>query len=431
MKRAIPILFVILALAGAGTYWWTRDGDRMINFSPNQAINRIVGSGSIEAEIVAITTELGGRIVAMYADEGDEVKEGDLLVELDTSLLEARRQQLEANLANAQANLAEVSAPPRAEDVAAAQAELQQAQAARNGALAVWQEARSLADNPLELSVEVESARTQVAVVQKDMEAAQAELKEAQIKRDEQARNQSNHEALVSIQVAEQRVQAAEANLHAAEAELDGARLQLALLIDLRDNPLALIAQANAAETAYQQAEAAGLLAETNLNLVKAGSMPEEVAIAEAKVKQAEAAMVRVQVQLDKMRLTSPRDGLITNRAADPGELATPGDILLNVGDLDEVKLKVYIPETQTGQVKVGQVALVDVDAYPDRTFQGCVTFIASEAEFTPRNVQTKEERVNLVFAVEITLDNPTHELKPGMPADAEILPDTSGCSLP
>jgi len=90
--------------------------------------------------------------------------------------------------------------------------------------------------------------------------------------------------------------------------------------------------------------------------------------------------------------------------------------------DKNRVTLTVFIPETQIGHVKVGQPARVTIDSV-SRVFEGTVTFIAHEAEFTPKNVQTKEERVNLVFAVEITLDNPEHILKPGMPADAEILP--------
>lgn len=424
MKRVIPII-ILIALIAAGYYWWTTRGDpQALGFGQNESDNRIVGSGSIEAETIAITTETGGRLVAIYADEGDEVAQGDLLVELDKSLLQARLNQLEADLASARANLAEVSAPPRPEDVAAANAKLQQAQAARDGAYAVWQEAQFMVDNPLELNVDIEAARGQIAVLEKDVEAAQAALKEARIKRDEEARNQSNHEALVMTQVTEQQVRAAEANLVAVEATLAGAQQQLALLVAIRDNPLPLIAQANAAEVAYDQAEAGVSVAEASLASVVAGPRREEVAIAEAKVQQAEAALARVQVQLDKMTLTAPRDGVITDRPVNPGELATPGAILLNLGDLDQVTLTVFIPETQIGRVDIGQTAQVSVDAYPDETFEGTVTFIALEAEFTPKNVQTEEERVNLVFAVKISLKNPDHRLKPGMPADAEILSD-------
>jgi HlyD family secretion protein len=157
---------------------------------------------------------------------------------------------------------------------------------------------------------------------------------------------------------------------------------------------------------------------------VQAGPMPEEVAIAGAQVRQAEAALASVEVQLDKLNLTAPRAGVITERPANPGELANPGATLMNLGDLDQVTLTVFIPETQIGRVRVGQTARVEVDAYPGETFEGSVAFIAPEAEFTPKNVQTEEERVNLVFAVKITLDNPGHRLKPGMPADAQIISD-------
>ncbi len=148
------------------------------------------------------------------------------------------------------------------------------------------------------------------------------------------------------------------------------------------------------------------------------------MAIAQARVQGAEAALARVEVQLEKLTLSTSRDGIVTSRPVHAGELAIPGVTLLELGDLDQVTLTVFIPETQIGRVRVGQTAGVEVDAYPGQTFEGRVAFIAPEAEFTPKNVQTEEERVNLVFAVEIRLDNPSHRLKPGMPADAVIVSD-------
>lgn len=431
MKRVIPIL-ILLGLIGAGYYWWTTQssGD-VVSLAAQggplwrkESNDRILGSGTIEAEIIAITSETGGRIVAIYADEGDEVHLGDLLVELDTSLLQAEQGRLQAALATAQANLAEVSAPPRPEDVLAAEAELQQAQAARAGAYTVWQEVKSAADNPLELKAEVEATRRQIVMLEQQVEAAQAGLKTAQIQRDEAARNQSNDEAITLSQAAVKQAEAAQANLAATEAELAGAWRQLELLIAMRDNPLILITQANTAQTAYGQTQAGVLVAEAKLASVKAGPIPEEMAIAKAQVQQAEAVLAHLEVQLGKLKLPTPRDGIITSRPAHPGELAMPGTTLINLGDLDEVTLTVFIPETQIGRIKIGQTGRVNVDAYPGETFEGSVTFIAPEAEFTPKNVQTEEERVNLVFAVKIRLDNPGHRLKPGMPADAEIITD-------
>jgi multidrug resistance efflux pump len=94
---------------------------------------------------------------------------------------------------------------------------------------------------------------------------------------------------------------------------------------------------------------------------------------------------------------------------------------MLTIANLDEVTLVIYIPETRLGQVQVGQKVEVEVDSFPDRVFMGEIVNIAGEAEFTPRNVQTKEERVNLVFAVKVSIPNPDHALKPGMPADATV----------
>jgi HlyD family secretion protein len=104
------------------------------------------------------------------------------------------------------------------------------------------------------------------------------------------------------------------------------------------------------------------------------------------------------------------------------GEIAAPNISLLTIADLDRVTLTIYVPENQIGLVKVGQEVRVKVDSYPERTFDARVVHIASQAEFTPKNVQTQEERVSTVFAVKIEIPNPDGALKPGMPADAEIL---------
>jgi len=422
MKRAIPIL-LLLALAGGGYYWWTtRATNAAPLFTSRAKSAQIIGSGTIEAEIVAITSEIGGRITAFHTDEGDEVKPGALLVELDPATLQAQRDQQQAALAAARANLANVSAPPRPETVAAAQAAVQQAEASRDGAYAVWEQAQAVVADPLELNAQVDSTRGQIAMLEKQVEAAQAALKAAEIQSEEAARNQSNDEGVTQSQAAAKQVDAARVGLAITQAELAGARSQLALLVALRDKPLGLITQANTSRMAAMQATAAVTVAQAKLASAKAGAMPEDIAIAQAQVRQAEAAVALADVQLGKLKLTAPRGGIITERPLNAGELATPGAILLNLGDLDRVTLTVFIPETQIGRVKPGQVARVNVDAYPGQTFQGTVTFIRPEAEFTPKNVQTQEERVNLVFAVKISLDNPDHRLKPGMPADVEIV---------
>lgn len=161
------------------------------------------------------------------------------------------------------------------------------------------------------------------------------------------------------------------------------------------------------AKAQYDQAKA---------NLDAAKTQPNPLLLA-----QAQAAFNLAELSLTKTTVTAPMAGTVISRPIEVGELAGPGTTVFVVANLDRVNLVVYIPETDLGQVKLGKEAKVSVDSFPDRTFSGTIKKIASEAEFTPANVQTKEQRVNLVFAVTISIKNAQHELKPGMPADATI----------
>ena len=416
MKRIIPII-LLLTVAIVGGYWWfTRPTVAALEPAT------LTGSGTIEAETIAITAELGGRIIELKVDEGAEVRAGQILVELDKTDLLAQQAQLAAALATAQANLELVNAPARPQAVAAAQAQLSQAQVAWEGARLTWQRARALANDPNELRAQITQARARVTGAERKLELARVNLKRAEIQAEAAARDQSDHAALAQNEAAQYQLQAARIGVEMAEVALAGAEKQVEHLIRLREKPLPLIAQANAAAAAAQQAEAAILVAQANLAAVKAGPAPEDIAIAQAQALEAEAALAAVEVQLAKQTLTAPRNGLVSQNLVNPGELAAPGAVLLELNDIETVELTVYIPETRIGQVKMGQTARVYVDAYPGEAFAGTVSFIAHQAEFTPRNVQTPEERVNLVFAVKIRLDNAGHRLKPGMPAEAEIL---------
>jgi HlyD family secretion protein len=419
MKRIISTIILLAALSGG--YWWvTRPSAAALEPTT------LAGSGTIEAETVAITAELGGRILALKAAEGDEVTAGQVLVELDQADLLAQQGQLETALATAKANLELVSAPARPEEVAAAQAQLTQAEVARKGARLTWQRAGALVNDPHELEAQLTQARASVTKAEQDLEMARVDLKQKEVQAEAAGRDQTTvlggNEGLVQSEAAQYRLQAAQTGVKMAEVALAGAKKQVEHLVRLRERPLPLIAQANAAGAAFQQAEAAVLAGQANLAAVKADPTPEDVAVAQAQVLEAEAALAKVKVQLAKQTLTAPRAGLISRKLVEPGELAAPGAMLLELSDLETTKLTVYLPETELGRVKIGQQARVYVDAYPDEAFAGRVSFIAHEAEFTPRNVQTQAERVNLVFAVKIKLDNADHRLKPGMPADAEIL---------
>ena len=410
MKRAIAFVVILLMVIGAAGGWW------YLNSPPVVATDDIVASGTIEAEEVAITAEVGGRVVAVTADEGDEVEAGALLVELDRDLLLAKIGEARAAVGTAEASLAQVKAGARPEEIRVAEAALAQAIAAQDGARRAWEDAEAIRDNPQELDAQIDEARTQLALAEQGVEQARAQLATAQVERDQYKDPSSEYYAHDKL------VQAAEAALQAAEATRDGVQKGLENLLSMRENPLESEAQVNAARAQVERAAAAVAVAQADLDALRAGPTKEKVAVAQAQVRQAEAALEILRVQLDKMALRSPLAGLVTSRAINVGETAAPGATLLKVANLDEVKLTIYVPETRIGQVRVGQEVKVEVDSYPDWVFKGRVVHISSRAEFTPKNVQTKEERVSMVFAVKVALPNPGHELKPGMPADARVL---------
>jgi multidrug resistance efflux pump len=207
--------------------------------------------------------------------------------------------------------------------------------------------------------------------------------------------------------------------VNAASAKQQGLEASLAHLYAERENPQTMEAAADEARAALAQATAQVAAAEVQVTGMNAGATDEQIAALEARVGQAQAGRDALMRQREMMLLTAPMDGTVINIAVHPSEVAAQGATLLTIADVGEVILTVYVPETRIGQVQLGQPVQVTVDSFADRVFEGQVSHISDEAEFTPRNVATQEERVNLVFAVEIRVSNDDGALKPGMPADA------------
>jgi len=411
MKRVLGIIAVVILLAGAGTVgfrWYTQA-------QASDVAQPLEASGTIEAETIHITAETSGRIVEILADEGQPVSKGQVLLRLDDSLLQTQRAQAEAAVAAAQADLAQVEAKARPEEVAVAKAAVAQAVAQRDGAKVAWENAKKTRDNPQQLNAEINAAKNQVALAKLEVEMAQARLADALLLRDQYKSTSYNWRVLNFMATA------AEEAVAEAQAAQDGAQQHLDNLIAMRDNPLAADAAVTAAEGKYRVAEAAVNVAQAALDALLEGAMPEEIAMAQARVRQAQASLHTLDVQLEQLTIKSPINGLVTSKVVHVGEIATPGATLMTVADLDQVTLTIYVPENQINMVALGQAVGVEVDSFPNEVFQGEVTYIAHRAEFTPKNVQTKEERVNMVFAVKVRIPNPDHRLKPGMPADAII----------
>ena len=171
------------------------------------------------------------------------------------------------------------------------------------------------------------------------------------------------------------------------------------------------------AQTAFQQAHA-NLLRDQALLRVS----DKEVGVAAANVKSAEENLKMAEITVDYTTLRAPFSGVLLARESELGEVVQPGSTVVTVGDLDHVWLRGYVDEIDLGRIRFGSHAAITTDSYPGKHYAGRVSFISSEAEFTPKSVETHKERVTLVYRVKIDLvDNPQHELKPGMPADAHL----------
>lgn len=375
-------------------------------------------TGFIEGEQVTVASEVQGLVIRVLVARGDPVARGDLVIELDGASLRSQRGEAQAVLSGARANLDRLLAGARSEELAAARAKLEEAQAARDGAQSAVLNAQELIATPQSLNLQIEEARTQLRLAEQEVERREAELEETKVQHGVYSERGGDIARSWDL-----RLDAARARLAQAQADVAGAQAYLSALVDQRDNPLTLTADLHRAEGEYEQAIARELAARARLEQLEAGPTDEERALAVAQVRQAEAGVGLADARIAQLNLYAPMDGSVSTLSAGVGETAMAGEPLLTIVNLDEVTLVLYIPVDQVARVRLGQRAEVTVDAFSQRTFFGEVERIAGEAEFTPRHVQTREERVNLVLAVDVRVPNPDHALRPGMPADATLVP--------
>ena len=279
----------------------------------------------------------------------------------------------------------------------------------------MYDDARAIRANPQTLDTEIAQARANLAQAEAQVNQAQAEARYAQVERDRYA------EGTPEYKVADGKYRAALAQQDAANAARDGAQKALADLLAIKANPIALDTQVNASQAKCEEAKAQVTQAQAALDALKNGATPEQLAMAQAKVKETQAALRLLQIQRDQLTLRAPIAGTVVNRSISVGETASAGATLLTMANFGTVKLTVYVPEAQLGRVALGQTVRVKIDAYPQRGFDGRVVFISPQAEYTPKNVQTALERATTVFAVKIALDNSDHTLTMGMTGAAMI----------
>jgi len=216
------------------------------------------------------------------------------------------------------------------------------------------------------------------------------------------------------IKQAEEAVQQAESNRQLATTELDRVKNLLAGGAATKD-------ELDQTETKFKVAQSQLAQAEANAGKLKHFARPEELGEASAHTMQLQAAHDAIQKMIDDTYITSPLKGIVTHKVIEQGEVVAQGATVATVTDISTVYLMIYVTEEQLPRVKLGEQADVKIDGLPNKTFHGKVTYISPQAEFTPKDIQTKDDRVKLVFGVKVEIANPTGELKKGLPADATL----------
>jgi HlyD family secretion protein len=214
----------------------------------------------------------------------------------------------------------------------------------------------------------------------------------------------------------------AEAVLHQAQFDLENKKTQYERMKALFEKHVIPKETMDNAETGYKVAKASLQKAIENYQLVKEGPRREDIEDAKAQVEQAQASLKLAETQITYTVLQSPISGVVLVKSSEVGEVVNPGTSILTLADIENVWLKAYIPETDLGKVKWGQEVMVTTDLHPKKIYGGKISFISSQAEFTPKQIQTEKERVTLVYRIKVDIPNPDRELKPGMPADGKIL---------
>ncbi len=375
--RKIIILAIAAISIVAGVATWKY-------LSSRAAPGELVLSGTVEADEIHVGSKVGGRIAEVMVREGQTVKRGDVILKFESFDLDAKRADAAAALRQAEASLEKFVNGSRPEEIAAARAQAEAArmnlEIARNGPR----------------RQEIEAARAELDAAEADFEIARTSL--------------SRIERLTRSGVtSRQDYDSAKAVFDRAAARRESARQRLGLLeAGTRSEEI------ERAERQYKQAQA-------NLELVERGSRREDIAAARASVERARAVLQQIETQLGELEVRSPADAFIEVFQVRPGDLILPNSPVATLIEVDRLWVRVYVPSPELGHAQLGKEVALYVDTFGREAFSGRIEHISSRGEFTPRNVQTRDERAHQVFAVRVRVDNSSGRLRAGMAADVVI----------
>jgi len=376
MRKSLILACVLIGavLMGTGYALWNMVGPK----------GTIIISGIVEADDIHVGSKIGGRVLKVVARKGQTVKAGEVLVLLEPRELDASLAEAQAAMRQAQAKLALLTAGYREEEIEQAEAAMKQSQAELSQlvagprqqeidqARADWLAAKAQAENSRKLQRRMEDLSKRDLIAKQDFDDAQAKAEESEQK----------------MKSARERYDLVLAGTRTEEIERARQRL---------------------AET------------EAKLRQLKRGFRKEEVAQAKSEVEAARARVELIRSQLDETVIKAPVDAVVEVLDLEPGDLVGAGKPMATLLRTNSLWVRAYLPEAKLGFVKTGAKVRVRVDSFPNRDFAGIVRRVSRQAEFTPRNVQTWEERVLQVFQTEVVIDDPDHVLRPGMNADVTI----------
>lgn len=385
--RIILLLILVLAVA-AGIL---RSG---LFRKENQNLIRL--SGNIEITQIDIAFKLPGRLIALNVKEGSRVTKGMVLAQIDQASLQRQKTREEAGVSAAQAQLAQMITAIQYQreviegDLQLRRAELGQAEARLRELLA--------------------GARPQ------EIQEAQARLEDGKAWHEQARRDWERAQTLYKDE-------------DISTAQYDQFRVRFdstAMLLRQAQQRLALVEEGTRREVIEQaraqveRARAAIQLAETNR--LELRRREQELAVRKAEIERARASVSVIDAQLDDTTIASPADGVVLVKSAELGEVLAAGATVVTIGDLAHPWLRAYISEKDLGRVKLGTKVKLTTDSFPGKVYWGRISFISSEAEFTPKQIQTADERIKLVYRIKVDVENPGQELKANMPVDAEIV---------
>jgi len=436
-KRNLYIMLLIIMMTAAGCQ----------GINGDKADDALSASGTLAADEIKIASEIGGLIKQISVMEGDQVVEGDLLIAVDAAIFQAEKVRAEAGLKAARAGVNTAQ-----EQVISAELQFQLVvQGATSGERA-FRAQEWMMPMPVEIDLPIwyYQKGEQLEIVRQEVIEADERL-ESQMEKLSAELNADNNQDFLEV---EQNLHSEQIAFLVTKNTLERAQraAQRDELLDVAQEAYdAVLASLESAQLDYDrelntqaaedilEARAKVAAAQSDLDYVRdqlmaletgeeslqveaarAGVSLAEAGLAQARsmVEQARAGLDVLLAQEEKFNSESPVDGVVLSLNVMEGEITGPGSTLMTIASLDELKLTVYVSEENYGQVRIGQSVEIQVDSFPGEKFQGDVVYIADQAEFTPRNVQTVEGRKTTVFAIKILVDNPTGELKPGMPTD-------------